>query len=140
MKFIDSVYKDGVSTVTVEHQGILFTGVARVSPEDEASASEYTGCWIAEGRAMINALKHERAIAKEKCEECRKFVRACTGYKNFDKDSPTAKAMFRQLNRRIKQVNDLADEINDIYKSIDRTLWQRDLILRSIKAKKDKND
>ena len=140
MKFIESTYENGLSTVTVEHMGMHFIGTARLHPDDEPYASEYAGCGIAESRAVIAALKHERKIRKNQCEECRKFVKACMGYKNFDKESPTAKAIFRQLNQRIKQVNELADEINAIYKSIDRGIWQRDLILKSIKAKKDKQD
>ena len=48
---------------------------------------------------------------KAACEECRKFVVAVSQYANFDKSSPSAKAMFRQLNRRIKEVNEIAEQI-----------------------------
>ena len=40
---------------------------------------------------------------------------AIEGYKDFDKNSPTAKVMYRQLNQRIKKVNKLIDEINAMY-------------------------
>ena len=141
MKFKSSWF-DGKKKTVVEvmHRGKKYQGIARVHPDDDGRASEYTGGFIAETRAMIAALKEERKALKEECEACRKFVRACTSYKNFDKDSPTAKAVFRQLNRKIKRVNELTDEINALYKSIDKGLWTRNLILNSIEAKKDKKD
>ena len=140
MNFVSSHYINYTTRVVVEHLGKEFEGFAYLHPDDMDRASEYVGGDIAETRATIKALKYERKLLKEKCEECRKFVKACNGYKNFDKDSPTAKVVFRQLNRRIKEVNDLTDEINELYKSIDKFLWKRDLILNTFKAKKDKRD
>lgn len=140
MKFKSSWFNGKTTTVEVTHRGKTYTGVARVHPDDEEHVSEYTGGFIAETRAMIAALKEERKALKEECEACRKFVRACSSYKNFNKESPTAKAVFRQLNRKIKRVNELTDEINGLYKSIDKGLWTRNLILNSIEAKKDKKD
>lgn len=112
MKFLDSyTFKDkGFSAVYVTHRGKNYEGTAKCHPDD--NWSEFTGCRYAEQRAEIKALKDEYHQKKEACEECRKFVRAVSQYKNFDKESPSAKAMYRQLNRRIKEVNNLADIIN----------------------------
>ena len=122
MKFIDSFYfknKEGitVSKVLVKHKGKLFNGMAFLHPDDEAAGvgSELTGCRYAETRARIKALKYELKVERKACEDIRKFVRAIEGYKDFDKDSPTAKVMYRQLNQRIKKVNKLIDEINAMY-------------------------
>ena len=115
--------------------GKLFKGEARVHPEDMDKVSEIVGGRYAETRATIAALKYERKIVKEKCEECRKFVRACEQYKKFDKGSPTARVIYRQLNRRIKRVNDITDEINSLYKSMGKHIWQRNIILKSIERK-----
>lgn len=137
MKFIQSGFdeKTNKSWVIIQHMGRLFRGEARLHPDDIDKKSEIVGGRYAEARATIAALKYERKLAKEKCEECRKFVRVCEQYKNFDKESPTAKAIYRQLNRRIKKVNDLANQINSLYISINKDIWQRDIVLKSLKHK-----
>ena len=133
MKFIDSWTNEAckVSTVEIEHMGKPFTDYAYCHPDDEWS--EFTGCRIAETRATIQALKYERTIKIKKCEECRKFVKAVEQYKNFDKTSSTAKAMYRQLNRRIKEVNDLTDLINNIELNLKASIRFKN----KLKTKKD---
>ena len=59
-------------------------------------------------------LKAELKKEREKCEEVRKFVIACSQYAKWNKDDSSAKAVYRQLNRRIKRVNKLVDMINAI--------------------------
>ena len=114
MQFYNSTtFKDsGLSYVTIKYKNKFFTGKAKCHKDDPWS--EITGCRFAEKRAIIKALKDEWKQKKEACEECRKFVNAVMQYKDFDKESSTAKAMFKQLNCRIKEVNDLADRINSL--------------------------
>lgn len=110
MHFVDS-YTDGEkhSVVTVQHRGKLYTGKADCHMED--TFSEFTGCRYAELRAEIAALKAEWKEKHAACEECRKFVVAVSQYANFNREDPSSKAMFRQLNRRIREVNEIAEEI-----------------------------
>ena len=109
--------KTGKSYATVEHNigGVKrrFEGMAKAHPEEEHT-SRFTGCRYAEMRAQIKALKAERAYMISKCEECRNFVKACSQYKGWDKNSTTAKAIYRQLNKRIKAVNELTNRINQL--------------------------
>lgn len=139
MKFIDSSYNSetGESKVIMQHLGVKFIGTANIHPDDWENASSYEGCFIAEQRAMILALKYERYLVKRKADEAIDFMKACGCYKNFDKESPTAKAMYRQLNRRIKKVNDITDKINEIYKVIELHTHARTTVLRAIKRKKE---
>ena len=112
MRFIDSetIRETGYSTVIVEHKGNQYMGHAKCHPDDVFS--EFTGCRYAQERAEIAALKDEWRQKKHDCEECRKFTVAISQYAGFDKESSTAKSMFRQLNRRIKEVNKLAEIIS----------------------------
>lgn len=112
MRFIDSWTnkEDRLSEVEVGHKGNIYIAKAVCHPDDEFS--EFTGCRYAEMRAEIKALKDEYRQKKHDCEECRKFVAAVQQYSKFNKEDPSARAMFRQLNRRIREVNALADEIN----------------------------
>jgi len=140
MKFISHGYDGGyLSVVVIEHLNKRFVGYARLHPDDEDRASEIIGGKYAEIRATIKALKYERKLEKEKCEECRKFVRACEQYKGFDKSSPTARAMYRQLNRHIKRVNEIAEVINNLMSTLEEDIKIRDIIVNKI-HEKDKKD
>lgn len=140
MKFIDS-YADpvsGESYVKVSHKKKIYGGKAKIHPED--SWSNFTGCRYAELRAEIKALKDEYRQKKHDCEECRKFVVAISQYAKFDKNSSTAKAMYRQLNRRIKEVNKLASIITEKEFSLRVYIRQQDGIKNTIKQNKLNNN
>ena len=138
MKFYNSNYfeEDGLSVVTVEHMGEYFYGTSTLLEEDKDKASKFTGCRFAEMKAKIKALKYERNIEKEKCEEIRKFVKACSQYKGWDKDSSTAKAIYKQLNKRIKKVNLLTDKINQLYSELYADFRRQDMVVAALKRKK----
>ena len=139
MQLKESIFNKaaGISICEVKHKGKIYRGVAHLHPDDEKDglASKYTGCRYAELRAEIKALKDEYKKEKAACEECRKFVKACSQYKNFDKESPTAKAIFRQLNRRIKKVNELVDLINKKLSDLDMAIRQKDIVHKALERK-----
>ena len=139
MKFIKCEYQDNVTIVTMEHLGLTFEGKARCMDEDMLHFSKIRGAQIAEEKATIKALKYEREIEKRKCEEIRKFVKACRCYKNWENDSKTAKVVYRQLNRRIAKVNKITDEINYRLETIRRMCNYQRVILTSLDQAKDKN-
>lgn len=138
MKFISSNYdpKWGESFVIMQHLGEKFYGFANLHPDDKENASEYAGCGLAELRATVKALKYERKLAKNKSDEALDFVKACEGYAKFDPESETAKVIYRQLNRRIKRVNDLTDQINDLLEQIKVYAHRRQVLINAIKRKK----
>ena len=138
MKFIDSFFDKvtGISSVELQHLGKKFVGLAYLHPDDKDKASEFAGCAYAEQRAYIKALKYERARLKEEAEFCRKFVKACSGYKNWDPESPVAKVVYRQLNRKIKAVNDITDIINDELFRLQYRIGRRDIVLKEIEKNK----
>ena len=142
MDFRDSYYNKskGYAHVSVQHLGKVFEGEAWGHPEDKENWSEFAGCSYAETRAMINALKYERTIAKQKADDAIDFLKSCKCYKNFDSESETAKVLYRQINQRVKKVNDLADEINGLYDSLDKAIKRREIVVNALKAKRSKED
>lgn len=142
MKFIKSYYnyETGESKVIMQHLGVKFSGKAQRHPEDELN-SNFIGCEYAEIRAIIKALKYERKLAKMKSDEAIDFVKACECYKDFNKNDPTAKVLYRQLNRRIQKVNNLTDQINVLYRVIENKKINSRIYssaFKNLKAKKDK--
>lgn len=137
MKFISSVYDEytGISTVTVQHLGKKFIGSAYVHPEEEYP-SEFAGCTYAEIRAEIEALKYERSLAKNKADMAIDFIKSCKCYKNFDKDSDTAKVLIKQLSKRVQKVNDITDEINFRLKQLEMLMKKREVTLKAIQRYK----
>ena len=140
MRLVDAYFNEntGISYATVEHtiNGIKrrFQGIAKVHPED--AGSKFTGCRYAETRAQIKALKAERESLIAKCEECRKFVKACSQYKLWDKESNTAKAIYKQLNSRIKQVNELTNKINHLQWDLNIAIRQQDTVGKKLAGKR----
>lgn len=133
-KFIDSFTGRPMSFVRIKYKEKYFDGYSYCHPDDDWS--ELIGCGYAEIRAQIKALKWELKQKKKACDECRKFVKTVSQYKNFNKEDGSAKAMYRQLNRRIKEVNNIIDEINALELSLKlRRRSQEDLAKR--KNKKD---
>ena len=140
MKLIDAYLDEntGISYAIVEHtiNGTKerFEGIARVHPED--TPSKFTGCRYAEMRAQIKALKTERQSLIWKCEECRKFVKACSQYKNWDKKSLVAKIIYKQLNKRIKAVNKITDKINELEWDLRIAIRQQDTVHNKLAGKR----
>ena len=126
MRFLDSgtVKETGYSTVIIKHKGNEYMGQAKCHPDD--TFSEFTGCRYAQERAEINALKDEWKQKKHDCDEGRKYLITVSQYADFDKESSTAKAMFRQLNRRIKEVNKLAEIISQKQFNLQVAIRQQD--------------
>lgn len=142
MKFITSSYnaETGEMKVIMQHLGKKFVGIAKTHPEDMEIASELTGGTLAEIRATIKALKYERKLAKEKSDAALDFVKSVTCYSKFNSEDASAKSMYRQLNQRIKKVNDLADEINELYDTLDTLLALRKKYVNKLKAQESKED
>ena len=140
MKFKGLDKLDNSTYVYISHKGYDFVGRSRCHPDDVENFSDIVGGTYAEMRATIKALKFNRKLAKQEYKVCENFVKACLGYKNFDKESPTARAIFRQLNRKKKSIQAITNEINSIEKELQDDIVRRDKILTNLKNKKDKTD
>lgn len=138
MKFISSSYnkETGEATVVMQHLGVKFTGTAIAHPDELDVASEYTGCWYAETRATIKALKYERQLAKNKADMALDFIKSCECYAKFNKNDETAKGMYKQLNVRIQKVNDLTDKINDLLWQLKSTMEKNSIVYNKLKRDK----
>ena len=142
MKFIDEqevivTKKDGGYTrkniVFLEHMGEEFIGEARLHPDDKDYYSAIVGGTIAEARATIKALKYELKVKKDLYKTQKNFVKACEQYKNFDKTSSTARAIYRQLNRLRKQIREIQTDIQEITDIIAAGIKKREKFIQRTK-------
>lgn len=136
MKFKNGFFdpSTGISHVTITHKGVTYEGRARLHPEEEV-ASNILGCIYAETRATIKALKAEYKIKKQEYKICENFVKSVSQYKNFDRESPTAKAMYRQLNMRRKAMTNISSLILQYKQSLIETAKTRSRMERFVKQK-----
>lgn len=141
-EFLDSKYSkgEGWSKVIIKMNGKLFEGKARLHPDDIEKASAYAGCRFAEKRAYIKGLKSLLREEREKCDLYRNFVKSCENYKNWDKESPIAKDVYRQLSIRIREVNKIVDKIDLEMDALDKEIRRQEIITNALQAKKAKND
>lgn len=141
MRLVDAYYSESFekSYATVEHSinGIKqrFEGISKVHPEEE-HASKFTGCRYAEMRARIKAYKAERAALIIKCDECRKFIKACGQCKDWDKNSATAKVAYRQLNKKINHINHLTNVINQLEWDLKIAIRQQETVSKKLADKR----
>ena len=139
MKFISSSYnpETGISSVTMQHMGKKFVGTAKLHPDEKDKGSEYAGCYYAEMRATILALKYERKIAKIEADTCLNFVKSLECYSKFNKEDESAKSVYRLLNRKIKRVNDITDHINYNMRQIQTAIINRSIVTKALDNKKN---
>jgi len=139
MRFIDGYYdtETGISLVILEHLGRKFAGNAYLHPDDKAIASEIAGCEYAEIRATIDALRYERKLKKHDYKVIENFIKACNCYNNFNKDSLSARVMYRQLNRKRKEINDITKEIEKFKGELQELISRREKIMEKMKSKKE---
>ena len=135
LKFADYDKETKISTVQIKHMGKVFTAYSKLIEEDLPHESKFTGCRFAEKKAIIKALKYEYKIKKEKCKECENFIKTLEQYKLFDPSEKSAKIMYRQLNRRIKEVNKLADKITSLEFSLKTDILGQTMFINKLNKK-----
>lgn len=130
MKFIDNIYEeneDGTkeSITFIRHLGLVFSGDAIAAP-DEPNPSELFGGRLSEARAILHAFQYERDLRGEEYHTINNFIKACSCTKAFDKESPSAKVMFHQLNIAKKKYDDAKKKVKIARKIIKDNMDSRD--------------
>jgi hypothetical protein len=66
-------------------------------------------------------------------------VKACECYKNWNKEDSSAKIVYRQLNRKLKKVNDLTEDINNCILLLKKYIITREVLKKKLKEKKEES-
>lgn len=118
--------------ITVKHYGKLFTGKARLHPDDYFSVLR--GGDLAYNRAVYKAYAYEYKKKKQEAETCRMFIKSVK-----DTGVEIPQAFYTQLKGRIKQVNQVADKLNMIELSIAESITSQNVVSERIKRLKARN-
>ena len=121
--------KTGISTVIIKNEYGVFTGTAKLNPDDIPSS--FTGCRIAEIRAAIKMLKRKIAVLKDR----NKILSAVIIQRGYD-DEKTNNIIVGMINNNLNTIKLLEDDINtftDII--IPRIAWDREAFLDKINNK-----
>lgn len=137
IKFIDGgLNEDRESFAIVKlNTGKTFNGKAKCHPDD--FCSKYSGCKIAEIRAVRKAYKFLLKQEKKELHKLENFVKAVECYKDFDEKSKTARCIYRQLNRHKKNIKSLINAITTNEKHEKEYIANLDKLNQKEKAKED---
>lgn len=92
-------------------RGNSFWGTADIHPDDKKYQSERFGKDLALTRAELSAAEFMLAEARTKLKVIDNFLSNLSCCNNFDKESPTAKAVFRQRNMVAKELEAAIDKV-----------------------------
>lgn len=87
--------------------GRIFRGVAFAHPNEKAG--EFMGCGIACRRALIKLTKADLRLKKDELKSAENMLKTIAQMREFDPKSPTAKTVYRLINRLKRQVKELKD-------------------------------
>ena len=129
-------YKDNIATCSIQYKDLWFTDMARCHPDDMDFASERTGCYIAETRAVIRVLRYQRDHEiKPTLAAFNHLYSNMRTSKNYNPKSYEVKmirSQIRVLEKELAAVNnDLAAE----RKSLKDYLTQKDKLYIKLRAK-----
>jgi len=88
----------GIAFCTIYEYGLEFMGAALCHPDDKDMKSERTGCEIANRRAYIHLLCHERDnIIFPQLKALKQLYYSINKSKNFNKKGYAEKALYRHV-------------------------------------------
>lgn len=88
----------GIAFCTIYEYGLEFMGAALCHPDDKDMKSERTGCEIANRRAYIHLLCHERDnIIVPQLKALKQLYYSINRSKNFNKKGYVEKALYRHI-------------------------------------------
>lgn len=138
MRYTTTIYDEDEKTsyTKIEHLGRTFIGTAKLSPEEEFP-SELFGGRLSESRAVLKALQYEKELRWTEYHAIENLVKSCCNTKKFDKESPSAKVLFHQLNISKKKYEKIKAIVKSLKSAIKEMMDDRDRFFTK-RAKEDK--
>ncbi len=125
----------------IDKNNKVYTGEARLHPDDKDFAKKYSGCDIAECRAWIKYLKDRRRIFKIKLDTIQKLKKDIEI--NCDLNNIDAKFLkrinlkIRDYMNEIKQINFQIEQFNQHIQDVIKSL---DIFIKQVKKNQQKQE
>ena len=129
----------GISMATIRTKKGLFTGIAKLNPDDKDCGSRFAGCQYAETRARIKYYKEMRkeAVIKRKAMKDLYFsIYEAKDFRESSFESRKIKRAFSQYNFEVERWDKI---IHDEEEGIRKSVETREVALKKI-AKRAKPD
>ena len=131
----------GVSQcVITDSDGVAHVGAAKCSPKDQDMKSEKTGAAIAEMRAKIAYLKHERDNKiKPELKALKKFWNIINKSKYYDANSYPVQMLLRSIQRYENDLIDNKNEINILKENLHTYIEQKGIFYKKVREMRNAN-
>ena len=139
IKLVNAEYipSSGVSYAVIKTKYGMFSGKARLHPDDKEKASNYIGCEYAEARATAKALKAELKEKRLILKEFENFEKRMKGYKNYNPYSFEMSKLRKKIYELRAEVEDLKKTINGVENTIKKTDISRQNFLERFNKDKE---
>ena len=144
MKFLYGYFhpETGESVVALADKYGVYTGQAKLHPEDTKFASEYAGCRLAEKRAWLQYLYKQRRIKKLQLKTIQNLRDDILINFHLDKNSDSTKKICRRIKLKLRdysnEIKELTNDIDLLSSDIKKDIKIRDDLIKRTKI--DKKD
>lgn len=133
--------KIGLATCILYDKDNAFIGLAQCHDDDKEFQSKYTGMIIAETRAKIKVLQHiKNNELKPELASLKQLYYSMNKSKLYNKKSYEAKMLWRQMQRRERDINIIKDLINQERSFLNNFIADKDKFYKTVQKNRDKNN
>ena len=134
MKTIASDYNEetGLSIVTISTDLGMFTGTAKLHPEDAEIASHFAGCRYAEMRAGIKYMKAKARETKQVLDSLTKIYKNLKQMNSFDKNFKGVKLFEKEIYLLEDEVETFKNNAKTLKERLDKAINTRPDIIKEI--------
>ena len=133
-KIVSAIFdkETGISTVTIETDLGLFTGVSKLHEEDKVMTSKYAGCEYAEMKAYVKCMKAITKNLKLQRKTLSIFNGDLTNMKGYNPNSLESRKLRKRIYMLDTEIKDWEDRINSLQKKMRQKMEQRCSIVHKI--------
>lgn len=142
MKTIASDYneKTGLSIVTISTDLGMFTGTAKLHPEDAEIASHFAGCRYAEMRAGIKYMKAKSRTAKYALKPLKYIYNNLKQMKTYNNNNKGIKMLEKEIYLLEDEIETFTMNTKTLQERLDKAINSRPDIIKDIKKRKQDSE
>lgn len=128
----------GYTTCDFRFEGKVFTGHANCLPEDMEFWSENVGCFIAQTKAELKAMRYMRAEARKELKVLVDFQKRLECCKNYNSKSFEARRLRKEIYLYKNKIENISNSINDTELYLKDYIKGKENLYQKLRAKRTK--